>query len=510
MRGAQTWFEGQHCLCSSSPEVIELYEQSARQLFESAPSLAGAVMLIGGECFLHCFTRPMPKPKSGTNCLNCGGRDPAQVIAGVVNAVARGAASANPDAHLLVWPYSAFSWGDLATQKRLIDQLDKRTSLLSAFEKDDWHTIDGTKSYVFDYSISRLGPSPLFDSLQKHAKSRGLKRVAKTETSQSIEMFYVPRIPIMQRWAERYRKLRDAKVDGIHSTWRFYGFCAQRTDEIVDYFNWASKPDIPQLLTTIARRDFGTKAAPDAEKAWQIFSDAFSKFPYSGGITGFPYWRGPFYLGPAHPFIFDSLMVTGLSNKFCSPNPGIEEIAHDSATIEASRELRYFPDLTWTQPFGVETMSRRLVEIDRAWQQGVQRLLKAQALTRGDDRTRIESEVRVAQYIGCMFRTAAHLVRFQQLRQNITAKPCTPKLLRDTCSSAIQILRQEIDNAKLGLQLVEMDRSLGYSATYGYALDPDMIREKIAHSQKQIEKVIPQYYSQYAFHIFGSFQDLQA
>lgn len=510
MRGAQTMFEGQHCLCSSSPDVLALYERGAQELFEAAPSLSGVVMLIGGECFLHCFTRPIPKPPEGTNCRTCGGRDPAKVIAGVVNAVARGARRAKYEVDLLVWPYSAFSWGDLPTQKRLIDQLDRRITLLSAFEKDDWHSIHGTRAYVFDYSISRLGPSPLFDALQRHAKSRGLRRFAKTETSQSIEMFYVPRIPIMQRWAQRYQRLRDMKLDGLHTTWRFYGFCAQRTDEIVDYFNWVEKPDAEQLLAAMARRDFGAKASDGVIKAWGIFSEAFSRFPYAGGITGFPYWRGPFYLGPAHPFIFDALVVTGLSEKFCTPNPGIEEVTTDPATIESSRELRYFPDLTWTQPFGVEIMSKRLNEIHRAWQSGIAQLTKSLRVTRGDDRERLQDELRVAQYIGCMFHTAANLARFQQLRENITAKPCTPKRLRDTCVGAICILRDEIENAELGLKLVECDRSLGYSASYGYALDAEMVREKIVHSLKQINSVIPAYFSQYAFHLFGSYESLKA
>jgi hypothetical protein len=509
MQGAQTWYEGQYCLCSSAPRVVEMYENAARELFEQAPLLAGAVALIGGECFLHCFTRPTPKPESGTNCPRCSGRDPAKVIAGVVNAVTRGACKAKPQAKVFAWPYSAFSWGDLPAQKRFFDALDKRTSLLSAFEKDDWHEIDGTKSYVFDYSISRVGPSPLYDSLQKHAKKNGLKRFAKTETSQSIEMFYVPRIPIMQRWAQRYQAMRDMKLDGLLTTWRFYGFCAQRTDEIVDYFNWADRTDVSRFLQTIAQRDFGMKAAKSVVGAWQIFSEAFAKFPYSGGITGFPYWRGPFYIGPAHPFIFDPLVVQGLSAKFCTVNPGIDETITDEKIIESTRELRYFPDATWTQPFGLATMVKRMGEIDLAWRRGVAQLEQARKQARDDDRVRLEDELHVSQYIGSMFRTASNLARFQLLREDITANPCTPKLLKASCLGAVEILRDEIQNAELGLKLVARDRSLGYSASYGYALDPDMIREKIAHSHRQIKEVIPNYFSQYAFHIFGSYETLR-
>lgn len=40
--------------------------------------------------------------------------------------------------------------------------------------------------------------------------------MAKTETSQCIEMFNVPRIPIMQRWAQRFARLAKANLDGVH------------------------------------------------------------------------------------------------------------------------------------------------------------------------------------------------------------------------------------------------------------------------------------------------------
>ena len=62
------------------------------------------------------------------------------------------------------------------------------------------------------------------------------------------------------------------------------------------------KNDFPNILRTAIETE-----------AWKHFSDAFGRFPYSAGMTGFPYWRGPFYLGPAHPFLFDLTAPAGLS-----------------------------------------------------------------------------------------------------------------------------------------------------------------------------------------------------
>lgn len=503
-RGAQTWEVGRHCLCSSSPAVLKFYHRAAAELFTGAPTLAGAVLLTGGECFLHCYTRPTPRIAGSTNCARCRKRPPEQVIARVVNAFAEGVRETSPAAQVLMWPYSAFSWGDLEAQKRLIEKLHPQNiATLVVFEKDDWLTIDDTRSYVFDYSISQVGPSPRFRSLDRTARHHKLRRFAKTETSIAIELFNVPRIPVMHQWAKRLAALRRQNLDGLHTTWRFYGFAAQRTDELLDYYNWQSEPDAEAFLTTMAARDFGPNAAPRVVKAWQILSDAFALFPYCGGITGFPYFRGPMYIGSAHPFVFDLTSSLRLSEKFWNIDPTREEISTDQADIERSRQPLFFMDATWTQPFGLQTMSKRLAKMTSAWAVGVDELAAAGAGLRGGQRRSWQHEYDVARVIGCIFHTAAHLARFQLLREAVTTRACAPDQLQQTCTQATELLRDELANAQTAIELVQRDSRLGYGATYGTAFDAAMIQEKIEHTHHQIDHAIPRFLSNYSFHIFG-------
>lgn len=504
MRGAQTWIKGMHCLCSSSPGVLELIHQSAQQLFADVPSLAGAVLIVGGESYLHCYSRPFPKPDGGTNCPRCSKESPDRVVSGVANAFIEGATAAKSDAQVMVWPYSAFTWGDAKVQSSMISQLHPSAAGLTAFAKDGWVNVDGVRSYVFDYSISHMGPSPMFEAMQKACHNPPRKMLARTETSQCIEMFNIPRIPIMQRWAQRYGKLRQSNLNGVHTAWRFYGFAAQRTDEIVDYFNWDADPDADRLLNTLAARDFSPAAARWVVPAWKRFSDAFAQFPYSGGVTGFPYFRGPFSIGPAHPFVFDLSAPMGLSGQFWAVDPCMEEGGiSDAGRTESTRQPRFFTDLTWTQPFGGQIMHRRMSRIDRQWQQGLKQMVKALTVTKGADRQRLEDEIGVVRLIGCMFRTARNLAHFQNLRQKVTAEPSTLKQLRSTCRQAMEVLDDELLNARLALRATLQNPSLGYGATYGYAFTPQLIEEKIRHTQIEIQERIPWFYHIYAFHMFG-------
>jgi len=501
MRGAQTWRDGQHCLCSSHPKTLALYRQAARQLMSDVPGLAGAVMITGGECFLHCYTRPMPQTSQGTNCKRCAKHTPDDVIARVVNAFAAGAREVNPDVHLMMWPYSAFTWGDLDTQKRFIGNLDPHVDLLSSFEKDSFQTIDGVKSYVFDYSICQLGPSPRFRELHRTAKRAGRKVHARTESAQCIEMFNVPRIPIMHRWAERFAAIRKIGVDGVHTAWRFYGFCAQRNDEIVYANTWRDNPDIDDLLLTMARRDFGGRAARNVVRAWEHFSKGFAEFPYCAGTTGFPYFRGPFYIGPAHPFVFDTTRGHGLPEMFWTPNPSAGEAASpDESSDVFENEPRFFADLTWTQPYGAKRVAGALASVDKHWRKGLALLQRAGSTAKGGE---FESELAVATMIHCMFRTARNLVAFQMLREKVTTEPTTPASVKRACLEAIKVVTDETENARIALELVKADPSLGYGAAYGYAFTADMIEAKIKHCQHQIDIAIPGFYDIHAFHCFG-------
>ena len=216
-------------------------------------------------------------------------------------------------------------------------------------------------------------------------------------------------------------------------------------------------------------------------------------------ITGFPYFRGPFYLGPAHPLVFDLTVAHRLDDAFFSSDPSMDEMG----TATGSVDPIFFMDLTWTQPFGPRKVRTRLSRMAQQWQLGLNQLGKALRLTRGPYRDRLQFELDLGVIIHCTFCSALNLLDLQMAKNQVTSQPCTPNQLKRTCQSAIAVVVRERENARLALEVSRRNPSFGFGSTYGRGFDADLIQKKIEHCDWQIEHGIPGFRDNYAFHIFA-------
>ena len=63
----------QNVLCSSNEQVLAFYDEAIENLFRDVPDAAGAVVIIGGEGFMHCYTRPYGTFAGYSSCPHCQG-----------------------------------------------------------------------------------------------------------------------------------------------------------------------------------------------------------------------------------------------------------------------------------------------------------------------------------------------------------------------------------------------------------------------------------------------------
>lgn len=498
VKGAFTWDTNHNCLCTSNDKVLYFFDEVITNIFNKINGLGGLILIIGGECLIHCYTRPVPRTKSGTNCPICSKKRPSSVVAKLVNTVANAAHIVKPSAEIIVWPYSAQLWSEDKYQSDLVKNLDKRIIFMPTFEKEEAIRKDGVDSYIFDYSISFIGPSSVFKKQAELVKKYGLKLYAKTESGFAIEMFNVPYLPLAYRWLERYKRIREYPVDGLLECWRFHGFTGSIIEEIVSGFIKKPDIDIENLLQSIAIHNLGKRASKNILQGWKYLSKSFDYFPFSAWVTGAPYLRGPFYIGPAHPLILE-LWNTLLPKNLFYRRYNVEESGEEYSVL---RPL-FFYDTFWMQPFGYDKFRKALKKVLDYWTKGLNEFEIAIKLSRinQDKKNKVQLELNIVEAVYYTLRTAINLADFIHWREKLfnTTNLGHNELL-NIYRELNSISEQELINAKESLILIEKDSRVGYNF-YGICYSKNMIKAKVKQVEHLLEVELPSYIKSYAFHV---------
>ena len=182
--GEMRWYGGSNVLCTSVAEVREHLRSATRNLMTAVPGLKGFVYIVGGEGFLHCWTR-------GNTCPRCSKRTPQDVIAEFSRSLFEGAREGNPESTVAFWPYSASNtWSrDDTTQSKLIAKMPKGITLMTEFAKEGAISFGDKTIPAYDYSISIVGPSDRFVRQGELASEQGLGFWIKTEHAISLGVY---------------------------------------------------------------------------------------------------------------------------------------------------------------------------------------------------------------------------------------------------------------------------------------------------------------------------------
>ncbi|HOS96418.1 MAG TPA: flagellar basal body P-ring protein FlgI [Deltaproteobacteria bacterium] len=151
-------------------------------------------------------------------------------------------------------------------------------------------------SRVGEYSISSVGPGPRAKKHWGLAKARGLGTVAKVQVNASWELSAMPYLPVMRTVAEHCRNLAVAGAENLMLSWTVGGYPSPNLD-LVRRMTATPTPDIGSTLLAVAADRYGPKSAPEAVRAWNAFSDAFSEYPFHVGFV----YNGPAQVAPANP-----------------------------------------------------------------------------------------------------------------------------------------------------------------------------------------------------------------
>ncbi len=433
--------EGDHAaVCTSVPEVRDYLVQSVASICTAAPEVAGFFTITASENLTNCWSH-----HRGSDCPRCSARSASETIADVNAAVREGILQAGSDAELIAW-----DWGwrdDWAVDA--IERLPDDVALMSVSEWSIPIHRGGVENRVGEYSISTIGPGPRATKHWAAARARGLKTIAKIQAGNTWELAAVPYIPAVQNVAQHAANLREANVDGIMLGWSLGGYPSPNLAVVAEIAASDAGDVSPrEAMRRVASARYGETHADAVVDAWVTCSEAFSEFPYDGGVV----YRAPLQVGPANPLWAEP---TG----YAASMVGIP-----------------YDDLNgWKGPYPADVFIQQL-EIVAAGFESAHATLSGHA---GEDvSVALQQELNVMEAASIHYRSVAQQARFVEARNRYQTSPTD-----ETREELADIVRKERDLAIRLHAIQARDSRIGYEASNHYFYIPVDLAEKVLNCE---------------------------
>lgn len=476
LRGALTWkANGDYILCTSHPLVQQFHRETIEGIFRGIPGLDGISIIIGGEGFYHCFMRAYGVEKGHTNCPRCEAIGPDQTVANLCNFLAESARRINPRAEISVWPYSAgWIWSSDHEQSGLIKHLKPGTIFFSEIEKDETILKDGGISKtMWDYSIEFIGPGQRAKNQIALCKQAGIPIHLKSEPEISLEAPRQPHIPCLDRWLARADALASCGADGA---WVFpafrpnYGTSANDVNRLA----WWT-PHLPpeDALQQLAAQIAGEQAGPFLRKAWAFASEACALFPEIP-----VYYKGPYYLGPAHPMCVN-------------PQAELPPVFYGRYLFMAEETeqdgLRLRPTYLKEPSFREPAFGNAYRRMKKILEPAIRELHAADPLVPERHRLTYGAESSSIRWFHHTIRSVANFYDSCDIRDRLPNEKDPAQIKRDL-ACWLEVLRDEKANSEAALPVMESDVRLDmyYGTDHTFSHGADMIRAKLVILEEEI------------------------
>jgi len=405
------------CMCTSSDEVKDYIKNGVEAVCRAVPKLGGFFTISRSENLTNCYS---VAGGYETNCPVCKDRDPAEVIAEVNACIAEGAHRVNKDIKVMAW-----SWGWNEKSLDIIKNLPKDIILLSQSELHIPFNIGGVKDKVIDYSMSIVGPGENAKKEWQTARENSLETAAKVQICTTWEAPTAPAIPVYPKIEEHMKNLQKEGVKHLLASWTLGGYPSLNIQYAAKYFY--EKCEMPSLSENL-------------NKAVNIFSEAFSEFPFNVYALYF----GPFGAGPSSMLFLDK---TGYSSTMTC-------FAYDDID-------------NWRGIYPLETYISQLTKLCKIWKTGLD-LIENEP----DGETKIMAEA-----VYCLYKSSLNQTLFYKARQE------------NDKQTMLKLAESETEITKLMLSLMNKNAAIGYEAANHYYFSKGQLVEKIINCNYVIEKL---------------------
>ncbi|MHC4799954.1 MAG: hypothetical protein ACYTF1_25235, partial [Planctomycetota bacterium] len=480
--------DGLYNLCTEHPLVRRYLTESVEGIFRTVPQLDGIVLIVGGEGFYHCFTRPYGVKKGHTNCPRCEALGPDTVVANLCNYLTQAARKINPQAEVIAWPYSAgIYWSADMPQTGLINKLKPGMGILTEIAKDEKiPKADGITKFTADYSIDLIGPGDRAKQQVKLCKAAGIPIYMKSEPEVAFEASGLPHIPCMDRWVDRAEALASCGADGAWVNSGFSRFKATTPAELNKFFWWEPVVDKEIFLEQFAKRIAGSKAGSHLRKAWKYVSQAIGFSP-----EYCPYFRGAHYVGPAHPMCAD-------------PKAELPAEFYGQFTFYAEHTdghaMKQNPIFFVTPRGKVAVLAKFYRKMEELLAQAVEQIEKAEPMVTSRHRMTFDAEALPIRWFYHTARTEANFYESCVLRDRLLALANKPSRNKNQLAEARQkyqrwreIMLDEKANATDALPVAKADMRLDFYYGNGHSFHHllDVLQAKLKLIEYEINQFLP-------------------
>ena len=213
--------------------------------------------------------------------------------------------------------FSTYNWGytSLENRKKFLEKFPENVLLSVCFEIFSKRKLNGLHTPVMDYTMSADEPGYYFMTECEEAHKNGITITGNVNTAGiGWDFGCVPLVPAPEKILKRDLYLREARKKWDlrrHYCTHHYGWWNSVAADLGKWTDWEEfEPDYDILLTKIAIRDYGKKAAPHVRNAWSLWNEGMNHY-----IACNEDQYGPWRVGAAYPFIFHPSISRTMANK---------------------------------------------------------------------------------------------------------------------------------------------------------------------------------------------------
>lgn len=367
---------------------------------------------------------------------------------------------------------------------------------------DEWR-------YVYDYSISTVGPSEVWTVEQiKIAAQNGIKDIyVRADSWNNWQFGTLPYLPFPQQWLKRFEALRSHGISGTMDSWS-YGFNPNFIAELKYWSSWSNAPASDELLKRIAAREFGNSETDSVMQAWEHFSKAVTLIPDTGhGILCNACAAPLFFSQPERrvwqPEDYDATWNSSFYGGKINPYwPYVPQWAflfpdftnqRNKAELYAKNYLAYFENMDNGEAgFSLKNFLKHLRLAADEMQRGLLLYRKAAFAAPDHKRQNACRQVLIAEQIHRMLLSDAAVLEFEDLRFKLHNTQCkTPK--NNLLARMVIIIKDELIRTIEFDEAAQLDSRIGFEAEADYFYTPYVLKQKIDLLNSILSSQLPDY-----------------